>query len=196
MVILKSVLTSNFSQPTINQVRHGKRFTQQGYVIPGQKLCSKCRLTYSKSKTDIDQIETNDSESDDMITYEKEIYLNTTKESLNNTLYVFDISPVKVHSVATHSKLALGKKKLKQVEDVITKKLVSVVKVDQTELKEEYVQNNIPAETQSKANDLGYLVACMKDKLKISNRRKRLQILTFGPKLMVFKKSCRSIFSF
>ena len=28
-------------------------------VIPGQKLCSKCRLTYSKSKTDIDQIETN-----------------------------------------------------------------------------------------------------------------------------------------
>ena len=155
------------------------------YVIPGQKLCPKCRLTYSKSKTDIDQIETNDSESDNMITYDKEIYLNTTKESLNNTLFrdsfelnELDISPVKVHSVVTHSKLALGKRKLKQVKDVITEKLVSVLMVDQTELTEEYVQNNIAVETQSKANDLDYLVDCMKDKFKISNRRKRLQILT------------------
>ena len=49
------------------------------YVIPGQNLCPKCRLTYSKSKTDIDQIETNDSESDNMITYDKEISLNTTR---------------------------------------------------------------------------------------------------------------------
>ena len=158
------------------------------YVIPGQKLSPKCRLTYSKSKTDIDQTETNDSKSDDMITHDKKIYLNTTKESLNNTLNELDISPVKVHLVATHFKPALGKRKLKQVEDVITKKLVSVLKVDQTELKEEYVQNNIPVGTQSKANDLDYLVACMKDVLAPN--------LDFGPKLTVFKKSCRNIFSF
>ena len=148
------------------------------YVIPGQNLCPKCKLTYSKSKTDIDQIETNGSESDDMITYVEEIYLNTTKEYLNNVLNELDISPVKLHSVATHSKPTLGKRKLKQVEDVVTKKLVSVLKVDQTELKEEYFQNNIPAESRSKANDLDYLVGCMKDKLKISNRRKRHHILT------------------
>ena len=93
-------------------------------VIPGQKLCSKCRLTYSKSKTDIDQIETNDSESDD-ITYDKEIYLNTTKESLNNTLNELDISLVKVHSVVTHSKTALGKS-----VSVLKVPVVSVLKVD------------------------------------------------------------------
>ena len=29
MVILKTLLISNFSQPTRNQVRHGKRFVQQ-----------------------------------------------------------------------------------------------------------------------------------------------------------------------
>ena len=91
------------------------------------------------------------------------------------------MSPVKVHSVATHFKPALGRRKLKKVEDVITKKLVSVLKVDETELKEEYVENNIPAESQLKANDLDYLVDCMNDKLKISNRRKRLQILTLVP---------------
>ena len=51
-------------------------------VIPGQKRCPKCRLTYSKSKTDIDQIESSDSESEDMIAYDKQIYSNTTKESL------------------------------------------------------------------------------------------------------------------
>ena len=123
-----------------------------------------------------------------MITYDKVIYLNTTKESLNNTLNEFDISVVKAHSVATHSKPALGKRKLKQVEDVITKKLVSVLKVDQTELKE-YFQNNIPAETQLKANDLDNLVDCMKDKLKISNRRKRLQILTLVPNSWSLRKA-------
>ena len=59
--------------------------------------------------------------------------------------------------------ISTGKQKAKA-----KKKLVSVV-------------NNIPAETQSKANDLDYLVDCMKDKLKISNRMKRLQILTLVP---------------
>ena len=66
---------------------------------------------------------------------------------------------------------------------------MSVLKVDQTELKEEYVQNNIAAETQSNANDLDYLVDCMKDKLKIPNRRKRLQILTLVPNSWSLRKA-------
>ena len=49
------------------------------YVIPSQKLCPKGRLTYSKSKTDIDQIKTNNSESDNVISYDEETYLNRTK---------------------------------------------------------------------------------------------------------------------
>ena len=69
------------------------------------------------------------------------------------------------------------------------KKLVSVLKVDQTELKEEFVQSNIPAGTQSKENDLDYLVDCMTDKLKISNRRKRLQILTLVPNSWSLRKA-------
>ena len=124
-----------------------------------------------------------------MITYYEEIHLNATKESLNNTLNELDISPVKVHSAANHSKPTLGKRKLRQVEGIITKKPVSVLKVDQTELKEEYVQNNIPAEFQSKANDLDYLVDCMKDKLNISKKRKRLQILSLVPNSWVLRKS-------
>ena len=73
---------------------------------------------------------------------------------------------------------------------------MSVPKVDQTELKEEYVQNNIPAENQSMANDLDYLVDCMKDKSKISNRRKRLLILTLVPNPWSLRKAVGSIFSF
>ena len=57
-----------------------------------------------------------------------------------------------------------------------SQKLVSVLKVDQTKLKEGCVQNNMPAEIRSQANDLDNHVDSMKDKLKISNRRKRLQI--------------------
>ena len=66
---------------------------------------------------------------------------------------------------------------------------MSVLKVDQTELKEEFVQSNIPAGTQSKENDLDYLVDCMTDKLKISNRRKRLQILTLVPNSWSLRKA-------
>ena len=47
-----------------------------------------------------------------MITYDKEIHLNTTKEFLNNALNELDISTVKKHSVATHSKPTLGKRKI------------------------------------------------------------------------------------
>ena len=72
---------------------------------------------------------------------------------------------------------------------LLQKKLVSVLKVDQTELKEEFVQSNIPVGTQSKENDLDYLVDCMTDKLKISNRRKKLQILTLVPNSWFLRKA-------
>ena len=74
-----------------------------------------------------------------------------------------DISPVKksTFSIGTHSKSALGRQeKPKEVENFITKKLFSDLKVGE----EEYFQNNIPTETQSKvANGLDYLVKCMNE---------------------------------
>ena len=42
-----------------------------------------------------------------MITYDEEIYLNTTKESLNNTSNELNISPVKVHSHGFYHPLLL-----------------------------------------------------------------------------------------
>ena len=109
MVILKSALTCNFSQPTGNQVSHGKRVAQKITLVKrfvqhvGRNI---------PNLINTDQLETNDSESEDMITYDKEINLNTTKEFLNNALNELDISTVKKHSVATHSKPTLGKRKI------------------------------------------------------------------------------------
>ena len=40
-----------------------------------------------------------------------------------------------------------------------------------------------------KANDLGYLLHCMKEKMKLSNRNEKLQILTLIPKSWSFRKA-------
>ena len=99
---------------------------------------------------------------------------------MNNALCELDLSPLKVHSVDPHSKTSLGKRKLKQVEGTFTKKLASVLKVNETEF-DTVVRTNIEAETQMKADDLDYLVRYMKEKLKVASRRKQLQILTLVP---------------
>lgn len=109
MVILKSALTCNFSQLTGNQVSHGKRVAQK--IILVKRFVQHLGRNIP-NLINTDQLETNDSESEDMITYDKEINLNTTKEFLNNALNELDISTVKKHSVATHSKPTLGKRKI------------------------------------------------------------------------------------
>ena len=73
---------------------------------------------------------------------------------------------MKVHSVSAHSKLTIGKRKLKQV-GVITKKIASVLKVDETEFETD-VGTNIDEETKKKANGFDFLVECMKEKLMVS----------------------------
>ena len=92
---------------------------------------------------------------------------------MNNTLCELDLSRLEVLSVAPHSKTSLGKRKLKKVEGAFTKNIASVLKVNETGF-DTKVRKNIEAETQMKADDLDYLVQCMKEKLKVASRRNRL----------------------
>ena len=108
-----------------------------------------------------------------IICLEEEVHLDSTRESMNNTLCELDLSRLEVLSVAPHSKTSLGKRKLKKVEGAFTKNIASVLKVNETGFDTE-VRKNIEAETQMKADDLDYLVQCMKEKLKVASRRNRL----------------------
>ena len=71
----------------------------------------------------------------------KEHDLNLSRESLKSTLN--ELSHVKLHSVAQHSKPTLGKRKLKQVEGAVSKKLATVLKVDESELEADGNQKNL-----------------------------------------------------
>ena len=108
-------------------------------------------------------------------------------ESLKSTFN--ELSHVKLHSVAQHSKPTLGKRKLKQVEGAVSKKLATVLKVDESELEADGNQKNLEKDIQSKADDLDFLVECMKEKLKISNRKQKLQILTLIPNSWSVRKA-------
>ena len=112
-----------------------KELCNIGYhVIPGQKLCPKCRLSAPKQNEKFE--ESNDTEeADDLVSYEEDFQLDSNREILNTTLNELDISPVKVHSVSAHSKLIIGKRKLKQV-GVITKKIAVGTNVDEESKKE------------------------------------------------------------
>ena len=53
-------------------------------------------------------------------------------------------------------------------------KLAYVLKVNETEFHTD-VRKNIATEAQTEADDLDYLVQCIKEKLKTATRRKKLQ---------------------
>ena len=98
--------------------------------------------------------------------------------------------PIKVHSVKSSNKPLLGKRKLKQVEEAVNRKIVTVLNVTEYDLGE---PDNIevPKEIQTKADYLDYLVNCMKEKLKVSNRWQQLQILTLIPKSWSVRKAAK-----
>jgi len=89
-------------------------------VVPGQKLCPKCRFRASTPQEE--KNETDNDDVDDCTSLEEEHELELTKESLNSTLSELEISPIKFHSIAPHSKPNLRKRKLEQVEGKVTKK--------------------------------------------------------------------------
>lgn len=104
---------------------------QQPLCCSRSKALLQCRCQATiKSEDEKFYFETNTKEPVDciIVCHEEEVQLDSTRESLSNTLCELDFSPSKVHSVVPHSKTSLGKRKLKQVGSTFTKKLVSVLK--------------------------------------------------------------------
>ena len=97
-----------------------KNMCRQGLIaIPGQMLCPNCRFRASKPE---EETYGNDNGVDDNTSIEEEHELELTGEPLNSTLSELEISPIKFHSIAPHSKPSLRKRKLEQVEGKVTKK--------------------------------------------------------------------------
>ena len=65
---------------------------------------------------------------------EQDVSVESTRTSLNSTLQDLDLSPLKLHSVAPHSRLFVGKKKVNQVEKTMSDKVAWALKLSPDQL--------------------------------------------------------------
>ena len=130
------------------------------YVIPGWKICPTCKIEcYRKTEITNEEIDEPDYafSSDDEINN-----WNTTENTniMNSTLNKLELTPFKVHAVPGQMEFAHGKRKLSQVNNEVSKKLATILNVQQSEL--ESTDNSIEVDSEQdmnqKANDLGKLV--------------------------------------
>lgn len=95
-------------------------------VIPGQKICPKCRIKYN-GLCNYDIVD----EVDDQISNDELQYGNeqaTVKETLSTSLEELEVSPIKLHAIACHSRRAYGKRKFNEVKDKLHKKELTLQK--------------------------------------------------------------------
>ena len=153
------------------------------YVIPGWKICPTCKIEcYCKTtitNKEIDEPDYAFSSDDEVNNW------NTTgnRDVMNSTLNGLELTPFKVHAVPGHKKVAHGKRKLGQINNEVSKRLATILFVQQSEL--ESTDNSIKVDSEQdmnqETNDLDKFVELMKEKLKVSNEREKIQILTLTP---------------
>ena len=98
------------------------------FIVPGEKLCPQYRYKLALGE----ESKVNEIEIEDDI--EKEIMLESTRSLLNSTLCKLEVSPIKVHSIKSSNKPSLGKRKLKQDEEAVTRKITTVLNVTEPDL--------------------------------------------------------------
>ena len=139
------------------------------YVIPGWKICPTCKIEcYRKTEITNEEIDEPDYafSSDDEVNN-----WNTTenRDVMKSTLNVLELTPFKVYAVPGHMKFAHGKWKLVQVNNEVSKKLATILNLQQSEI--EFSDNSIEVDLEQdmnqKSNDLDKLVELMREKIKL-----------------------------
>ena len=162
---------------------------------PGQKLCPKCRIALNEKMSNKETIENTDC-LDDAYDFVPEIRIKDVRTSLNASLDEMGVSPVKLHSLPSHSKVSYGKRKIQQVHRKLEEKVGTI----QSEVAEVMsiasydlsTNVNVPdnfTELKEKAHDLDRLLFLMKEKIKNCTREKKIQILTMMPGSWSVKKA-------
>ena len=157
-------------------------------------MCPKCReqfrnhLQNQDDEPDVYKLSSEnkpDSESENA-DYNQSFIVSNSRDTFNATLGELKLSPFKVHCLPKFSKIIHGKRKLEQVHQVVQQKIASTLTVEPLVLSASNSGDQNVCKT--KANDLDYLVHCMKEKMKLSNRNEKLQILTLIPKSWSIRK--------
>jgi len=171
-----------------------KRLREHGKsVIPGQALCRRCNerceiLTAKKYEKEPEINATEQQHDDDFHPYE------SPRKKLNTSLETMEITPVKLHSVAQHSRLPSAKAKLEKVVNTFKAGISSAYRVDIATL-----ENNVPddiEQVREKATQLDRLYGLIKQKITEVSYPEKIQILTLAPDENVWsRKYCAEYFN-
>ena len=165
-------------------------------VIPGKKICPTCRKELAIKLQAVNEKNEEIQESDSQMEKESDTETMSSgsheemmRHDVDTSLKEMDLSPIKLHGVAVHSRITLGKRKLQQIQDkmkdqetVLRKRIAKIIDVVPEDLKStDNTQPQNYKEMKDKADDLHRLVDLMKRKIRTSNRRQKIQILTIAP---------------
>lgn len=157
-------------------------------LIPGKKLCANCRVKFSKTSD-------NDDSDDEMIDENQHLSepaetIALEKHDLDVSMAAIGVSPMKLHSLSTGSKLNYAKRKVDELKCKFKSKIARVLKLPENDLEDSSDSSNECTSMAQKAEDLDHLVAAMKEKLKITSRnRDKIQILTMTPRSWSIQKT-------
>ena len=145
---------------------------------PGQQLCTNCfKKATSEQAAGESQYEDTDG---------KYSFTNLHKSVLNESVSLLGISPLK--SVGKRDRLGYGKQKVKKFIESFTCLVATACDLDKEEISSD-VDNEC-----TKCIDLDRLVEAMKEKLTVSSKEEKVQILTLTPEIWSIENTC-NVFS-
>eukprot|EP00112_Aurelia_sp_Birch-Aquarium-sp1_P009178 Seg2032.2 transcript_id=Seg2032.2/GoldUCD/mRNA.D3Y31 product="hypothetical protein" protein_id=Seg2032.2/GoldUCD/D3Y31 len=101
-------------------------------VVPGYMLCPSCGVKINEIKVNPMEADLSSDEGDQLsMEIEHEISVSSSKDSVNATLTELDLSPFKLHGLAGSSKVSHGKRKLKQANEALSRKVAVALDVQE-----------------------------------------------------------------
>ena len=178
-------------------LKFAKEMMQYGFsgFIPGYKIYPSCRMTLKgqigryEAEGDLPGIDEEESSFDDA--FDHDMSASSSKDSINISLGERDVSPLTLHSIPPHSKVIQGKRKLKQTTAAFSSKVTSALQLQRSDLLEEKEPTKSSEIVEQESNDLTHLVNLMKEKVKASTRRRKIQILTLTPESWSIRKAAK-----
>ena len=114
---------------------------------------------------------------------EREIARDDARDLMNTSLEELAVSPIKTHNLSKQRKISEAKRKIDRACASIEDKVAAVLDVDtsSTDLKRKDPHATISPSIQAKEADIDTLIYLMKEKLRTSDYKMKIQILTLTP---------------
>ena len=143
-------------------------------LVPGKKLCRKCRAKVNNVDDDL-----NDNVIDpEILEINEEFSTEVDKKALNEMFSTIGMSPIKIKGLHDSGKLNQGKKKMSTLLDIVKCKVAKVFKLPVESFEEEKINNEII----EKAEMFDELKDVITSKLQVLNScKEKIQVMTLVP---------------